>query len=519
MAINPNQVNFNEVYSRTTQQPNRSSNLTNAPRTQSTMRSGPVDAGTTVNQPAQAMLPQNSTPAEYSKFLYDSGLQNIFNDYQQNITTLNQQEQKQLQDAYYVRELSRKYLGEYASNVGIGDVSGNLLDIFSQYQQNIGQIQGGYDQMALNLQQTFQQASTQNFQQAVDRQVQIQNLELQENEQSVLVNIGTGQTNGQDWWTYLAQQRDSGEITEASYTRIYGIAYQSNLETLNQNLGSGFLGFKTDADGNRVLQTQEEYLEQNRAWLSDRDYQALRDRILTGSNVDVQTQTTPKFDVPQIARDLFGFDANSFETTVTIDGQSTTLLTLGQNVDNDTSTSVRVASSDLFEQAREEGRTLVSGQTYLERDGEFYLYVQRGSEGGNWFRAINTTALNAEITKWTDPTIAKNWVFSGKGEYILNDGQAGSTGPILTLTNNKLSTKITYQGVEFKNDTTFTDANNGFEKLKDSSKPDEKAIHTAYVSIHGDDPKENAVFYHNGSFYMTIKSGNRFYFRKFSKQN
>jgi hypothetical protein len=515
MAINPNQVNFNEVYSRTTQQPNRSSNLTNAPRTQSTMRSGPVDAGTTVNQPAQAMLPQNSTPAEYSKFLYDSGLQNIFNDYQQNITTLNQQEQKQLQDAYYVRELSRKYLGEYASNVGIGDVSGNLLDIFSQYQQNIGQIQGGYDQMALNLQQTFQQQSTQNFQQAVDRQVQIQNLELQENEQSVLVNIGTGQTNGQDWWTYLAQQRDSGEITEASYTRIYGIAYQSNLETLTTNLGSGFFGFKTDEDGNRVLQTPEEYLEQNRAWLSDRDYQALSDRIEGGSNINVQTEITPTFNVPQIARDLFGFDANSFESTITIDGQSTTLLTLGQNVDQE---GFRVSSSELFEKAREDGRTLVSGQTFVEIDGEYFLYVQRGAEGGNWFRAINTTALNAEIAKWTDPKVAEKWVFSGRGQYILSDGEEGSTGPILNLTNDKTNTTITYQGFTFENDTTFTDGKNGFEALRDSGKQNEKAIYDAYKAIHGENAKENAVFFHNGSFYMTVKRGNRFYFRKFTKR-
>jgi hypothetical protein len=88
-------------------------------------------------------------------YLYDVGLQNIFQDYQKSIATLNQQEQQSLQDAYYIREMSKKYLGEYASNVGVGDVSGNLLDIYGQYQQAVSGVRSQTDMAELGLQQQY----------------------------------------------------------------------------------------------------------------------------------------------------------------------------------------------------------------------------------------------------------------------------------------------------------------------------------------------------------------------------
>ena len=90
-------------------------------------------------------------------YLYDVGLQNIFQDYQQNVQTLNQAQQQSLQDAYYIREMSKKYLGEYASNVGIGDVSGNLLDIYGQYQQAVSGINTQFGGAELSLQQQYNQ--------------------------------------------------------------------------------------------------------------------------------------------------------------------------------------------------------------------------------------------------------------------------------------------------------------------------------------------------------------------------
>ena len=40
--------------------------------------------------------------------------------------------------------MSKKYLGEYASNIGVGDVSGNLVDIYANYASNLADINLNY---------------------------------------------------------------------------------------------------------------------------------------------------------------------------------------------------------------------------------------------------------------------------------------------------------------------------------------------------------------------------------------
>ena len=65
--------------------------------------------------------------------LYNTKLQNIFTDYAASKAQIAKAEEESLQDAYYIKEMSKKYLGEYASNTGLGDVSGNLMDIHSTY--------------------------------------------------------------------------------------------------------------------------------------------------------------------------------------------------------------------------------------------------------------------------------------------------------------------------------------------------------------------------------------------------
>jgi hypothetical protein len=117
-------------------------------------------APSVANNAPVSQVPQVSTigsPINFNaeSYLYDVGLQNVFQDYQKSIATLNQQEQQSLQDAYYIREMSKKYLGEYASNVGIGDVSGNLLDIYGQYQQAVSGIRSDTNMAELGLQQQY----------------------------------------------------------------------------------------------------------------------------------------------------------------------------------------------------------------------------------------------------------------------------------------------------------------------------------------------------------------------------
>jgi hypothetical protein len=104
------------------------------------------------------VISSTSVGTNPATFLYDVGLQNIYQDYQKNVSILNQAEQQSLQDAYTVREMSKKYLGEYASNVGIGDVSGNLLDIYGQYQQMVSATRSAFQGEEFKLQSEFDKA-------------------------------------------------------------------------------------------------------------------------------------------------------------------------------------------------------------------------------------------------------------------------------------------------------------------------------------------------------------------------
>lgn len=84
---------------------------------------------------------------EFQKYLYQTGLENVFSQYQKNIANLDKARQQDIADAYFIREMSKKYLGEYASNVGIGDVSGNLIDIYANYAENISGINQNYESL------------------------------------------------------------------------------------------------------------------------------------------------------------------------------------------------------------------------------------------------------------------------------------------------------------------------------------------------------------------------------------
>ena len=102
---------------------------------------------TTENEPqsiAEQIATSTNPDLEFQKYLYQVGLENIFSQYQKNIANLDSARQKDIQDAYFIREMSKKYLGEYASNVGIGDVSGNLIDIYGNYAENLSAIKANY---------------------------------------------------------------------------------------------------------------------------------------------------------------------------------------------------------------------------------------------------------------------------------------------------------------------------------------------------------------------------------------
>lgn len=100
-----------------------------------------------INEPqtiAEQIASSSNPDLEFQKYLYQTNLQNIFTQYQKNIAGLDEARQKDIADSYFIREMSKKYLGEYASNIGVGDVSGNLVDIYANYASNLADINLNY---------------------------------------------------------------------------------------------------------------------------------------------------------------------------------------------------------------------------------------------------------------------------------------------------------------------------------------------------------------------------------------
>jgi len=199
---------------------------------------------------------------EITKYLYESGLQNIFEDYQKSMSALSQQEQQSLQDAYFIREMSKKYLGEYASNVGLGDVSDSLLDIYGQYQQNLGNIRQSYDALRLNLTQEYNKAREETMRNLLLTNYGIEVAKLSEKTQQVMHNIIVGETEGYDPVEYLQKHRNL--IGEHNYRAIYETLYSQ-----------GLLG-QSDLEFHDIMNPGSEH------YVGD-DYDF---KLMTGENVD-----------------------------------------------------------------------------------------------------------------------------------------------------------------------------------------------------------------------------------------
>jgi hypothetical protein len=148
MAIKPMRT-FNQ-----NQPMGRNPNIS-TPKMSATPETTPTTPPTTGSEQTTPTTISTTSTTNPQSYLYDVGLQNIFEDYQKSIQTLSTQEQQSLQDAYYIREMSKKYLGEYASNLGVGDVSGNLLDIYGQYQQTVSNINQTAAQQEMGLEQQY----------------------------------------------------------------------------------------------------------------------------------------------------------------------------------------------------------------------------------------------------------------------------------------------------------------------------------------------------------------------------
>ena len=186
------------------------------------------EEATKINYPSQTNQVLNTQELAKSpygelsltKHLYETRLQNIFDDYQKSLNILESQERSALQDAYYIREMSKKYLGEYASNVGIGDVSGNLLDIYSNYQRNVADIKSQTRDEQLNLMREYQQTRLGILENILYTQFQIDVAKMEESERDVMYNIAVGNTNGMSALEYLDEAYKQGTITKQTYQAL-----------------------------------------------------------------------------------------------------------------------------------------------------------------------------------------------------------------------------------------------------------------------------------------------------------
>ena len=147
---------------------------------------------------AEQIAGSSNPELAFQQYLYQTGLENIFTQYQKNIANLDSARQKDIADAYFIREMSKKYLGEYASNVGIGDVSGNLIDIYSSYAENISDINANYNSLKTNYEAKMLEESQKTAQQLLGTEVSLQLSEyadtMLEAQNTIMNNIQTG-----DW--------------------------------------------------------------------------------------------------------------------------------------------------------------------------------------------------------------------------------------------------------------------------------------------------------------------------------
>lgn len=221
---------------------------------------------------------------EINKYLYEIGLQNVFNDYQKNIANLSQERQKQIEDAYQIREMSKKYLGEYASNVGVGDVSGNLLDIYSNYQNNINLINQNMQGLELNLEREYQQAKLEGIANIMQSQYGIEVSKLNDLTKTVMQNIASGNFEEKNAFEYLESVRP--DIGEDNYRTLYEIIYQQQFEEINERLGSGFYGYKDTVRGRERITDPQEFLKQYEGVLNKKDFDYLNDLLTFQKDID-----------------------------------------------------------------------------------------------------------------------------------------------------------------------------------------------------------------------------------------
>lgn len=445
------------------------------------------------------------------KFLYESGLQNVFNDYQKNIASLDQSKQKAIQDAYYIREMSKKYLGEYGSNIGVGgDLSGNLIDIYGQYQKNIGDINTNIDALKLNLDQEYQNARREGLQNILLSQYQIDVAKLDENAQNALFDIASGNTGGLSDIDYINKMYADGKITETVKNQYTFALQEENYNTALQNIQNGYYGGK---------QNSSEYLESIKASLSPKQYTALSNLLkqqetvqnaLATKNIMSKTIVNEKgetVDNPYYVGDDYEFGimvpGENVDTSSIgyVDSTGTRYFTVKDNADNDEK--FTKSSEDLFDLFAEKYKNgsidheipvngdIISTTAY-SNDESASKTVQYMYNNGTWYRLAQERPLTtADMQLWRS-----NGKEVTKGDNFKIDK---NNTKILGIKTGDKADLFTINGVKIQQQ------RNDYFKFSSPETDDDKAIADLFTKVHSDGKGnifDTSIVTYKGQFYI-----------------
>lgn len=435
------------------------------------------------------------TPSIYeaNKYLYEAGLQNIFDDYQKNISILSQKQQEDLKQAYIIKEMSKKYLGEYASNNGIGDVSGNLIDIYGNYQKNLNEINANYDSLQLNLDQTYQQARMEQFDKIMQNQFNMNLAQLGANAQTLAFNIMTENLNGVDSWQALEQAYSNKEITDEDYRALYGTLYSQGISQMTEVLNSGFetQNFGLDESGNPITDPMV-YLDsvRDKYKLTNSDYTSWKLQIeaAVNSNAGSGVSSTnlreeqPNYDPTyyMVENEDVGIESNIF-TLKDEDGNQLggTYVQIRKNVEEEESVP-RVVT---FEELDEEYFKLTGSSNPNDDDIVLYHSIYYVNEGGQWYRLTSTVggqqmqdyAIENQSNWFTDKD--KKDSISSDGSFFANGYKADS---------------LVVMGITYVEDSKS-------KEYKNMSNEEQSAIITEFNRVHGS--KNQCVIFYQGRFW------------------
>lgn len=452
---------------------------------------------------------------ELTKYLYESGLQNIFSDYQRNIQTLQQNEAQQLQQAYAIRELSKKYLGEYASNIGVGDVSGNLLDIYSQYAQNATGIQQNFAALEMNLTREYTMERMNTFNKILETEFRINVAQLDDAagdaSNYVFENFGTDVAGG---LAYLESQKDN--MRPQDFDVIKQAYYRSNVDAIIQNVSSsnpyfGFADLET-----QTLKTQEQYLQEVKQWMSPDDFNRVRE-VLALKEIIASQDGQVDWGSP-----LVGIDASIFSADPNITSESDVYQLEGNRfavstvtvLDDQTAIDNNITPDTLNDRFEEQSgmnaadipeNQIVQYQGfYIFREGNWYRMQSIGGQA-TAFDNYTSTQLQTWTKNYTGPRaggVEINFDFDDKGrdaviykgKTYVEDTSVGNYKDLLGKPELNMSAIIQYLNSTFKED------------VKGQKRPAGTTVSSTEV---GDYVPKGSVFFFNGQFFVYTEDGKK----------